>query len=187
MQLTGLTMELLGKYYPHQIQAANIWRDPIEAAFNNQQIAGQWVTFNQHINDQGLAYLLLVADLLHGKLQSTLLEDDQIRELIVKFTTLAAEVRECDIADQVKLYLLDELETLIRTLDQYHITGAADILKQSEAMIGHIALDKEYRSFLTDNEVGRRLLDQITVAANLLTVSIGLPQLSVAITGLLGK
>lgn len=52
-------------------------------------------------------------------------------------------------------------------------------------MFGHIVRNKEYRYFLKDEVLGQRLLDSLSAMANLLTVATGLPQLTVAIGGLL--
>jgi hypothetical protein len=48
-----------------------------------------------------------------------------------------------------------------------------------------IVRNKEYRNFLKDEELGKRLLDNLSAMANLMTVATGLPQLTVAINGLL--
>jgi hypothetical protein len=73
---------------------------------------------------------------------------------------------------------------MIISIDEYRLTGALPLLDAIDTTIGHAALEKNYKSFLTDTELGKRLLDTLSSMANVVTVAVGIPQLTVAIAQL---
>ena len=78
----------------------------------------------------------------------------------------------------LRAYLARELAELQHCIRNYKITGAVPALRQTEALMGHSLLDPQYSSFLTNHELGTRLLENLSAMANLLTVAVSLPQLT---------
>lgn len=70
---------------------------------------------------------------------------------------------------------------MIVSIDKYRLTGALPLLDAIDTTIGHAFLENGYKSFLTDTELGKRLLDTLGSMANVVTVAVGIPQLTLAI------
>ena len=47
--------------------------------------------------------------------------------------------------------------------------------------MGHALVNKEFRSFLKDDELGLKLFESMTAAANVVTVALGIPAITQAI------
>lgn len=185
MTLPGEVAQLVQLHFPHQAPSISLWKDPIEAAFLHQNLQSNWQSFRQHLNPYCVPQLHLIADLLHTKLGASIVDKEQIEALIESFSALQNDVANSELPEKLKLYVLAELSTLVMLLRQYSVAGAEPVLRQADSMFGHIVRDNDYRSFLVDSELGKRLLDSLTAMSNVLTVAIGLPQLTVVITGLL--
>ena len=187
MQLPGEAADLVRSELPHQVSTLSLWHDPVQAAFFNQNLGADWKSFSQHINTHCIAHLGLTADLLGHRQKSTLLDEADLKRFESSLSQLRTEILASELNEYVKRYLDTELTTLLRSISEYRITGGGPILKEVEAMFGHLVRDPNYRSFLTNEELGRRLLDQLSAMANLVTVAVGLPQLTVVLAGLLPK
>jgi hypothetical protein len=101
---------------------------------------------------------------------------------------LSSFVLELDSAllpQELKAYLARELNELQHRLRCYGITGALPVLRQVESMVGHCLVDQSYYSFLTSHELGKRLFDSLNAMAAVVTVAVGLPQLTQTIGQLL--
>lgn len=184
MKLPGLVAQLVQFHFPHQASSIPLWKDPIEAGFLNQNLQSNWQSFRQHLNPYCVPQLQLITDLLHTKIKACFVDEQKIDELIESFTALSNDVTASDLPDEFKLYVLDALATLLQLLRHYRVTGVEPIMHQVDAMFGHAFRDPEYRSFLSNGELGKRLLDNLTAMSNLLTIATGLPQLTVTLTGL---
>lgn len=185
MQLPGEVVQLVSLHFPHQTESVALWKDPIDVAFLNQNILSNWQSFRQHINPYCIAHLNLISDLLHTKIHANAIDDKEIELLFKSFSALIDDLTTTQLPETLKLYLVTELAVLLQLLRQYRVTGTEPILRQADSMFGHIVRNQEYRSFLADETLGQRLLDNLTAMANLMTVATGLPQLTVAITRLL--
>ena len=185
MRLPAEVADLVVLHFPHQVDTIALWKNPIEAAFLHQNLQSNWHSFLHHLNPYCIPQLSLVADLLHTKIGATVLPMDQLEGLRAQFTSLLEDIGKADLPYTLKIYLSREIAQLLQLLREYGICGAEPILHQADAMFGHIVRNKEYRNFLKDEELGKRLLDKLSAMANLMTVATGLPQLTVAISSLL--
>jgi len=185
MQLPAQAEQLVASHFPHHLATLPQWRDPVQAAFLHQNLSDRWLTFQQHIPQHSLSQLALTGEILHLKLGTQAIEREALESYKNHLLELRDEVQNSDLASIAKTYLVYELEALCNALNEYAITGGGPVLKQVEAMFGHVVRDPEYRTFLASHEVGRRVFDQLTAMANVITVLVGLPQLTVGITSLL--
>lgn len=176
---------LVRTHFPRQISSISLWQDPIEKAFQKQNLQNSWQTFRQHLDVHCISTVGMISDLLHGKINETEVDLDKLHELSNNLNKLRLEIIESDIHKDVKLYIIRELAKLIQIISEYSISGAEPILQQIDTMFGHVVRNKEYRSFLKDNEKGQRILENLSAAANILTVAIGLPQLTMTINNLI--
>jgi hypothetical protein len=187
MELPRRTSLLLQTHFPHLIETVNLWRDPIETAFLNQNLAGRWNTFRDHINPYCVPQLGMISDLLHSKITAKTLRQQDLEKILESFKALSEQVDQSTLSEPLKNYLLSEILELLQALRDYKVSGALPILKQAESLVGHALLDPEYSNFLSSHELGKRLLDNLNAMAAVLTVAVSLPQLGQGFIALLTK
>lgn len=185
MALPRETLVLLKANFPRQVAPAEQWRAQVDAAFNNQQLGGQWVSFIGHIDNSTINLLTVTADLIESRLSAKLLPDVDLDKIQQGLRELIEDIDRANLSWNLKSYLAREISELLQHTRDYRITGAVPILKQAESMVGHVIVDPEYKSFLTSHELGKRLLDNLNAAAAVLTVALQLPQLGPAFAQLL--
>jgi hypothetical protein len=161
------------------------WESQVSAAFMVQNMHAEWKSFIHNIDAHTLTYLKLAAELLNSRSQARLLQAEEVASVRAKVSAVLDEVLTSDMQAALKAQIARCLRKILEALDEYRLTGGVAVLQSAEVALGHASLDSEYKSFLTDTEIGRRVLDAISAAANLLTVSLSLPALTVAITPLL--
>lgn len=148
------------------------------AAFSAHKFGEKWEVFITRIDDHMMNYLALASTLLETQIKTKRLEEGEIEGLRKSFVELLDHVRASELPPRLKSYVVLQLHDLISSLDDYFITGAEPILGRIEATIGHAYIDPEYKNFLKDHELGKSLLNCLGAAANLMTVAVGIPQLS---------
>jgi hypothetical protein len=185
MDLPRRTLVLVRASFPNQLKAADLWASSIETAFMQQQLGGNWGTFAAHIQPYCIAQLGLTAELIQTRLGSKLIDEEEINNLLDAFGDLLSEIDRSELDNQLKAYVTRELLELQQLLRNYKVSGAVPVLKQTESMLGHSLLDPTYSKFLTNHELGARLLENLTAMANLVTVAVALPQLTHGLSTLL--
>ena len=148
------------------------------AAFSAHKFGEKWEVFITRIDDHMMNYLALASTLLETQIKTKRLEEGEIEGLRQSFVELLDRVRASELPPRLKSYVVLQLHDLISSLDDHFITGAEPILERIEATIGHAYIDPEYKNFLKDHELGKSLFNCLGAAANLITVAVGIPQLS---------
>lgn len=187
MELPRRTTQLLQTHFPHLIETVNLWRDPIETAFLNQNLSARWDTFSNHINQYCIPQLGMISDLLHSKITAKTLKQQDLERILESFKVLSEQVDQSNLSAPLKNYLHSEILELLQALRDYKVSGALPILKQAESLVGHALLDPDYSNFLSNHELGKRLLDNLNAMAAVLTVAISLPQLGQGFIAMLAK
>lgn len=178
---------LVSVHFPDQVETMAGWAPYVENGFMNQQLGGPWATFIDQIPEHCLPNLALTAALLNTKFSTSEITAEELKRLIDLLSGYISEVDSADIPLEVKAYLAREINELQHRLRSYAVSGALPILRQVEAMVGHCVVDQKYYSFLTNHDLGKRLLDSLNAMAAVVTVSVGLPQLTQSIGQLLLK
>ncbi len=185
MELPQMVVGSLGTYYPHHLSIANLWREPIETAFINQELRANWDTFIRHINAHCIAALALVSDLLHNKISTKKLQETDIGKIEQQLKQLESLVNESTISERLKIYLLREIRFLSQAVSEYRICGSHPIIKQIESMCGHVVMDSEYSSLLKETDIGKTIRTTLATVADIVTITCGIPSISQSIAMLL--
>ena len=185
MALPQCVVSALIHAYPTQGNTWAHWEGQVSAAFMAQNMHADWKSFAANIDNHSYTYLRLAADLLNAKDQAQLLERDQVAEVRLRVQEALDAVIGTDIPRALKAQVVRCMKRVLDAMDEYHITGGVGVLEAAEAALGHASVDSEYKSFLQNTEIGQKALDAIAAAANLLTISVGIPQLTVVLTQLL--
>jgi hypothetical protein len=146
-----------------------------------QNMHGEWQSFISNIDTYTLTYLKMTSSMLQAKVNAKLLTGTDLVSIRGKLDAILVEVLASDLPDEVKKYLVRNLQKIVGSIDEYKLTGALPLLDAVETTFGHAAVDKQYHPFLTDTELGKRLLDTLGALANVVTVAVGLPRLTQAI------
>lgn len=178
MDLPRQIISLVNINFPNRNKTILGWAPYVENAFMNQNLSGTWQTFIGHIPEHSLHSLELTAELLNTKFATSEISTEDMKRLLDMLHELVIEVDTANLPPDIKVYLARELNELQHRLRSYAITGALPILRQVESMAGHCLVDKNYYKFLTDHDLGKRLLDSLNAMAATVTVAVGLPQLS---------
>lgn len=187
MELPRLTISALIASYPNQGETWKHWEAQVSAAFMVQNMHAEWKSFSANIDLHSITYLKMAADLLNAKQQSRLLEQAELSAIRDHVQAALNEVLDADLPNALKVQLSRCIKRIIDALDDYQLTGGIAVLEAAEASLGHASLDSEYRSFLQNTALGQRVLNAISAAANIVTVSVGIPQLSVVATQMLAQ
>lgn len=185
MSLPRQIIQLLRTNFPSQLQGSEFWRSQIDNAFTNQNLSGKWGTFISHISPQSIAQIGVTAELIQATIATKLVPDQDLDRLASDIQSLITDIETSDLTVHLKNYLARELTELLQAIRDYRVSGATPALKQAEAMVAHTLIDPEYKNFLTSNELGKRLLDNLNATAAVLTIALQLPQLGVAFSALL--
>ena len=140
-----------------------------------------WDSFINNIDAHTLTYLKMASSLLQAKSNTRLIADTDLASIREKLDEILVEILSSDLPEEVRRYLVRNLRKIVGSIDEYRLTGALPLLDAVESTLGHAAVDKQYKSFLTDTELGKRLLDTLGSMANVVTVAVGLPQFTQAI------
>lgn len=178
MELPSQTVLALRESAHDQAEIWNHWESQVYTAFANQNLSSHWSTFINHIDAHTINYLKMSAMLLDLNSNTKLMADEQLIEIREKLNALLSEVIASDTAHEVKLFLTRHLRKLITSIDEYYLTGALPLLEAVETSVGHAYLEPKYKSFLTDTDLGKRILDTLGSMANVVTVAVGIPQLN---------
>jgi hypothetical protein len=184
-KLMSLPQEIIDRtkeLYPNQRPTWNHWSSQVNAGFSAQNLNGQWQTFIQHFDDHTLTYLSMSAELLQAKSTIAHVDLDKLIDLRNDINDLLNDVLGSQIAPEFKKYVVHHLRKILISIDEYSITGAIPILDAVESTIGHAYLDKEYRTFLKNTELGAKIMETLAATANIVTVAVGIPQLAYGLT-----
>lgn len=180
-KLMGLPQDVIDQtkeLYPNQQPTWQHWSNQVNKAFSTQNLNGQWQTFVQHIDDHTIRYLAMSADLLEAKSSIKQLDPSRITEIRETINDLISSVIQSDAEVSLKKYITHHLRLILNAIDEYKITGALPILDAVESTIGHAFLDENYRSYLKDTDMGKKIVETLGAVANLVTIAVGIPVLA---------
>ncbi len=181
MELPEQVINSIKDGFPNQGNTWSHWESQVNHAFMVQNLNENWNSFISHIDAHSINYLKLASDLLQSKSNTKILEGEKLLSVRADVQAVYEDVFTSDLPDEIKKYVVRYLRKILTGIEEYQITGALPLLDSIETLIGHSAIDKGYHSFLTNSDLGKRILDTLGAMANLVTVAVGIPQLSQAI------
>lgn len=188
MELPELAITALRETYPSQVGACQYWVTQVNRAFASQNLLANWDSFINQIDTHSINYLRATSDFLETKSNTKMIPGEKLAELRLQFENISNELlADQSISSELRKYLIRNVRKLMTSIDEYDLTGALPVLDSIDATIGHVLLDKEYKNFLKDTELGTRLMEILSAAAGVVTVAVGIPQLSQTINHLLGN
>lgn len=173
--------------FPEEVDAVSHWKGQLTNAFLAQNLQGNWQSFIQGIDDHSIRYLTSESKLLQLTSNTKPLKDKDVDRVRDQLSLIYEEVINSNIEIEVRKYVIRYLRKIMNSIDDYFLTGALPILEAVETTIGHVHVDKKYKSFMLDTDLGKKILDTLGATANVVTVAVGLPQLTTAIAMIVGN
>jgi len=168
--------------FPKQKNSHKHWSSKVNSAFTQHDLNGSWNKFVGHIDEHTINYLTLSVDLLDTKENITILSETTIKEIRAKIDKLLQEIIEMDLDNNFKKYMTKYLRQIITAIDEYNITGVTPIMESIESTLGHTFVDENYRNELTQTEYGKKIVTILGSVADVVTISLGLPQIGSGIS-----
>lgn len=182
----GLVMGLLEEIQrnvesesPEQMNGCKDLIHNVSSAFAQQNLNGQWPHFIDKVHPNSINILQAFASLL-GQINNTQLIDNselsKIRKQVDKL--LMKIIDDSSLDKDFKKYISYYLQKIIAAIDEYHICGAKPILEAMECTVGHAYVDEKYKNGLINTFVGEELKDILNFMAVVVTLALGLPEVS---------
>ena len=182
MELPQAAIIAIQESFPKEGAIWSHWQQQVQSAFTHQNLKSDWNSFNAHIDDHSMMYLKIQAKLLQTSSTTKLIADESLTPIREVFNEIILQVLDSNAyPEELKKYLARQLRKLIEAIDEYKISGALPLLESVETVMGHALVNKEFRSFLKDDELGLKLFESMTAAANVVTVALGIPAITQAI------
>jgi len=178
MELPNQIIDEINNYYPNQKKSYTHWNKKVNDAFASQDLNGKWNTFIDYIDEHTINYLTMSVDLLDNKENTKLLTEKEISDIKTKINILIDDIIKLDTDDNFKKYMTRYLRKIIIAIDEYKITGVSPILESLEVTLGHAFVDESYRNNIQKTEFGTKLMTTLTAIASVVTIAVGLPQIS---------
>lgn len=172
---------LLEDEHPDLASPPPSWVAQVITGFMTHNVHGTIESFQVHVSNETLVNVKTAAILLHKGSGRKLLSQQETAEIAASLTNLLEEVLNSDQPAELKSYLVRSIRKMLTAIDEYRLTGATAFLEIVEQTVGHAMVDPAYKSFLCDTELGKRVLDTLGAASNLVTVAVGLPALAQAV------
>ncbi|MEZ8782599.1 hypothetical protein AB6D77_08090 [Vibrio splendidus] len=171
MLLPYETRMLVAQYYPSQVSSLTHTLKQIQKAFTNQNLSTTWATFIQHIDAHCIATLSMTSALLDNKLDTQLIEGDQLDDFKGKVQTILDETIASELSPEFKKFMTHYLQKILNSINDYLISGALPILDAIESTLGHAVLDPNFRDELKETETGSKIRVMLGDLANIVTVA----------------
>lgn len=176
MALPQAVMEAIEEYHPGNGKHHAHWVAQLTAAFGQQNLEGQWQTFRSHLTDQTISNVAVAATSLEGHIVSRQLSMDDLSTLRQQVDNLANTILEADISEDIRRYLIRQVQRMRAAIDEYWISGGEPIMEVVEATFGHLGTNEAGRDAVV-TPAGQKIAAALAVVANAITVANGFPPL----------
>lgn len=187
MNLPSNILEDVKRYHPEHLEICNKSISVINHALYNQNLSGQWTTFNQHISDEIINYIKLFATLLDYEYETDLIEEMKLDEIRISVNDLIKEVMSLELDINFKRYLLSYLKKIIDSIDDYKIMGISPIVESLEIVLGHNFMDKKFSENIKESNLSEKFINILEKLNTLIDTGNNLSQITNGLMGLLPK
>ena len=132
---------------------------PIQGTFDKINLDNQWQHYASKPTESDLALLALAGQALDKYHREALISGATLNEIRDETTALFDTVNQSDIHSELKVIILDLLETIRRSISDYKIRGAEGLKKSVAESIGRLALEKNLVLQEKDKEAFRKFWD----------------------------
>jgi len=115
---------------------------PIKRAFENISLTQSWESNINNIGESDIGLLGLAGELLDEYNKELLIPDNELNEVLSEVEELYQKVINSKIESRLRIVILDLLETIKNSINDYQISGAEGLTKALAESIGRMGLDR---------------------------------------------
>lgn len=119
------------------------WTKYLEAAFSNCNLGAPWSEFIKHINEPVLDYLHMTSGMLSTNSPQPVLPKSELDSIYANARGLLEEVIDSKLPDNIKQYFAAQLRKIIVSVQEFKITGSAEVVDIIEATFGKAVLSND--------------------------------------------
>lgn len=142
VELTDKTSEIINN--TDNINSNNylLWTDTVNRFIRMIQLEAQWNSIRTYINPEKLISLQFTADFLSMASTENEIDSDQLFKVIQDFTNLKDELDSIDLPDELLNMLHIQIDEMILSLQEYHMSGVEGLERALTQMVGYIVISK---------------------------------------------
>jgi hypothetical protein len=132
---------------------------PIRSTYAKINLDHPWNQYANKPTDSDLALLELAGQALDRYKREALIPGNQLNDIRQEATDLFDRVAQSDLDPNLRVVILDLLETILRCLSEYKIRGAEGLKRAVAESIGRLTLEKELVLQEKDNDTFKAFWD----------------------------
>lgn len=150
------------------------WTPLVRGAFTDFGMSNQIARITDRLTPEVLTGLDFCNHELSRRCPEQTVDMAKLEELTKEAKALMDQVVRADLPGDLKEYVLDKLDLLLRALEMYHVTGIRPIVSAMETIVGATVLGgKEHHEQLTKTPQGQRLWSLLGKVATLIALAEG--------------
>lgn len=161
------------------------WETPLDKAFLQNNLNGQWKAFNDHVDDHVINYLSMTSDLLSHKLPEPVLSKPSLDSILSNARSLIDEVKDSEIPVAIREFMIKQLHKICMAVEEYEINGAESISSAVESAFGYGVLHGESVELAKTDSTTKKFWQNMANIALIVSISTGVQQLAAPIVNLL--
>jgi len=161
------------------------WVKPIENAFIQNNLNGQWKGFRGQINSHVINYLSMTSDLLSHKCPEPILKENSLHSILKNSRKLIDEVRQSDLPENIKEFMIKQLHKICLAVEEHSISGSDSVSSAVESAFGYGVLHAEAVEAAKTSPVAKKFWQNMANIALVVSISAGVQQLAPPIIKLL--
>lgn len=168
-----------------QIDRYTYWAKPINQAFSQSNLDGNWREFKKHIDTHAINYLTMTSDYLSVQAPEPMIPESKLKDILSNARDLIDQIKASDLPISIKEYMLRQLYKICTAVDEYEITGALRISDITENTFGHALMNQGEVKATSGSEPAKMFWTFMARVAVVVTIASGLDQLSATVGKLL--
>lgn len=178
MELPNQIIEELKKIDGTDEDSYKHWSTCVNRAFMQQNLNANWETFINQIDAHTIPYLKISKQLLAAHANIKSIPENELIKIKEEVEELLQIIRDSNISDDIRSYLIGSLSKMLNSIIEYKITGYEPILSNIDEIVGHAVTDSNFREEMKSNEVGSKVWGTLHNISAVVTLATGLPQLA---------
>lgn len=162
------------------------WRDEFSRSVTHAH-STQALAFHKNLPDSCITCLTFVSQRLYEAGVETHIPVKELAGIEKEVHSLSDSVTASTLPDELKEFLLRQLELIQRSIQEYRISGSGQLDRAVRTVIGSLALEKDVAKPALDSEPGKNLWKIISRISLALNVMNSIPKLADALSRLLPK
>lgn len=161
----------------------------IERAFATTNLEAPWQAFKNHLDDATMVALQFCSDTLARQIGENKISKEELDTLLQEVDMLLSKILESGLPEEIKSFLVNNLENIRRSIITYRIRGASSLKHVLEGNIGSIYFHREQLEEAVKNEDNKEIFPKfftvIDKLSRLVSFALSVKKLSAPIAHLL--